>query len=121
MEGTPRRLGRAARAATCAAAVVWAAAAFAVPAWAAEPVAITAAEWRPDRSILQIEGTATKPDEVVLVRDAGTRALLGSAAVRADGKWMLKIRDPSAVPTRARAELGKQCVECDVTGPAMAR
>lgn len=121
MERTSERPRKAIRFAAFVAVAVCAAGAWVLPVRAAEAVAITAAEWRPERSILQIEGTAVKPDEVVLVRDAATRALLGSAAVRADGKWVLRIRDPSAVPARARAELGRQGVECDVTGPAVAR
>ncbi len=95
--------------------------AAAATAAAAADVAITGAAWKPESSVLRIEGTAARPDSVVLVRDADTRALLGSAAVRADGKWMLKIRNPSAVPARTLAQVGSECVECDVTGPAMAR
>lgn len=93
----------------------------AASAWASGAVVVTAAQWRPESSVLRIEGTCTKPDAVVLVRDAESRALLGSAAVRSDGKWMLKLRDPAAVPSRARVELGSLGVECDVTGPAMAQ
>ena len=92
-----------------------------LPAAAGGAVAFTAADWKPERAMLRIEGTSTKPDAVVLVRNADTRALLGSAAVRADGKWLLKIRDPSAVPARLIAELGSQCVERDVIGAVAAR
>jgi len=87
----------------------------------AADLAITDAQWKPEKSVLRIEGTSVRPDEVVLVRDADTRALLGSAAVRADGKWVLKIRKPSAVPARMTAELGSQCATCDVTGAVAAR
>jgi hypothetical protein len=89
----------------------------------AADLVITDAQWKPENSVLRIEGTSTHPDEVVLVRDAKSRALLGSAAVRADGKWRLKIRNPSSVPTRMSAELGRECVNCDVTrvGPVAAK
>jgi ribosomal protein L15E len=117
MDTWKERRGKLIRRLTAAAAIAWAAGS----AWASGAVVVTAAQWRPESSVLRIEGTSTKPDAVILVRDAHTRALLGSAAVRADGKWMLKIRDPAAVPARARVELGSQCVECDVTGPAVAQ
>ena len=81
---------------------------------AGETLEVTAAEWRSDRSQLRLEGVARNPDSVVMVRDADTMALLGSAAVRADGKWMLKIRNPKTVPCRARAEADGKIFECDV-------
>jgi len=118
MTGNP---GRTFRALARACAGLCLAVALALPAWAGAPFAITSADWQPDKSTLRVEGTAGKPDDVVLVRDAKTRALLGSAAVRADGKWVLKLRSPTAVPVRTLAELGAKCVECDVTGPLAAR
>ncbi|MEW6488103.1 MAG: hypothetical protein AB1578_09330 [Thermodesulfobacteriota bacterium] len=117
MDGWQGRPGRVLRRLAAAAALSCAAAS----AWASGAIVVTAAQWRPENSVLRIEGTCTKPDAVILVRDAESRALLGSAAVRADGKWMLKLRDPGAVPSRARVELGSLGVECDVTGPAMAQ
>ena len=78
--------------------------------------AMTDANWKPENLLFQVEGTARQPGSVVLVRDAATQALLGSAAVRADGKWMLKIRSPTSVPPRVRAELGSKCVDCAVEG-----
>ena len=78
--------------------------------------ALTEANWKPDNLVFYVEGKARQPDSVVLVRDAYTRALLGSAAVRADGKWVLKIRNPKSVPPRILAELGSKRVECAVEG-----
>ena len=92
-----------------------------LPAAAGGAVAVTAANWKPESSVLRIEGTSTKPNAVILLRNADTRALLGSAAVRADGKWLLKLRDPSAVPARLSAAIGSQCVECDVIGAVASR
>lgn len=92
-----------------------------LPAAAGETVAVTAANWKLESSMLRIEGTSTRPDAVILVRNADTGALLGSAAVRADGKWLLKLRDPAVVPARLSAELGSQCVECDVIGAMASR
>ena len=82
----------------------------------ASEFAVTEAIWKPENLLLRLEGTARQPGSVVLVRDASTLALLGSAAVRADGKWMLKIRSPANVPSRARVEAGSKCVECTVEG-----
>ena len=73
--------------------------------------AVTEADWKSESLVLYVEGTARPPDSVVLVRDAGTHALLGSAAVRADGKWALKIRSPKCVPLRVRAQLGSRSLE----------
>jgi len=78
--------------------------------------AVTEANWKPENLVLLVEGTARQRDSVILVRNAVTNALLGSAAVRADGKWMLKIRSPTSVPPRVRAELGSKCVDCAVEG-----
>ncbi len=121
MERIIGRPGQTFRALARACAGLCVAVAVALPAWAGEPFAITSADWQPDKATLRIEGTAGKPDDVVLVRDAKTKALLGSAAVRADGKWLLKLRSPAAVPARTMAELGANCVECDVSGPLAAR
>lgn len=79
-----------------------------------EKLAITAATWKAEKAELKVEGVSRHVDDVVLVRDAATRKLLGSAAVRRDGKWVLKIRDPESVPAKMRAELGGKCVECVV-------
>ena len=82
---------------------------------------IDSAEWRAERKILLIEGTAATPDSTVLVRDVKTRALLGAAAVRADGKWLLKIRRPKTVPERMSAECDGDVRECPVSGLIAAR
>ena len=87
---------------------------WAPAATAGDAVQITTAEWKPETSQLKIEGTAQNRDGVVLVRDATTMAFLGSAAVRADGKWALKIREPRSVPCRTKAEIDGRAVECDV-------
>jgi hypothetical protein len=91
----------------------------------ADAVRITTAEWKPETSQLKIEGMAEHRDGIVLVRDATTKAFLGSAAVRADGKWALKIREPKSVPCRTRAEIDGQSAECDIenapTGPTARR
>lgn len=71
---------------------------------AAGGLEISAARWRPARAELRIEGHAAKAGDEVLVRDADTHALLGCAAVRADGVWMLKLRNPKRVPARMSAE-----------------
>ncbi|MBI5014306.1 MAG: hypothetical protein HZB55_02295 [Deltaproteobacteria bacterium] len=95
--------------------------------WAASPaaaapekLAITSAVYKAERSELRIEGRCKHVDSIVLVRDATTKKLIGSAAVRADGVWMLKIRDPNFVPTRTRAECDGARAECAVETLAVA-
>lgn len=82
--------------------------------FASERLAITGAIWKPDRSELRIEGYSERVDDVVLLRDAETKKLLGSAAVRGDGKWMLKVLHPTSVPTRLAVTCGKETKECAV-------
>jgi hypothetical protein len=83
--------------------------------------AVTGANWKPETLMLLVEGMAGHPGSVVLVRDADTHTLLGSAAVRGDGKWVLKIRNPANVPLRAEVEVGSKCLECDIEGAASAQ
>jgi hypothetical protein len=122
MDRTPNRMGRGvAGGLLSGVAALLLLATSVLPAAAGGTVAVTSADWKPERAVLRIEGTSTKPDAVILVKDADSRALLGSAAVRADGKWLLKIRKPDAVPARLMAVLGSQYVECDVIGSVAAR
>jgi hypothetical protein len=81
---------------------------------AADRFQIQSAQWRVARSELKIEGWAAKPGNAVLVRDAETRALLGCAAVRADGKWVLKIRNPKKIPAKVGAECDEGSKQCRV-------
>lgn len=71
---------------------------------AADRIEIRAARYRPARSELRIEGVAAEGSGEVLIRDADSKALLGCAAVRSDGVWMLKLRKPRHVPARLSAE-----------------
>jgi hypothetical protein len=87
---------------------------------ASEKLAITSAVWKAEKAELRIEGRSQHVDAVVLVRDANTKKLIGSAAVRADGKWMLKIRDPNFVPNRTRADCEGAGDECAVQTVAAA-
>jgi hypothetical protein len=87
---------------------------------ASEKLAITSAVWKAEKAELRIEGLSKHVDAVVLVRDADSRKLIGSAAVRADGKWMLKIRNPNFVPSRTRADCEGAGDECAVTTVAAA-
>jgi murein endopeptidase len=75
---------------------------------------VSAVSWKAEKAELKVEGFAKKPDSLVMVRDADTKALLGCAAVRADGKWMLKLRNPKTVPARMRVECDEGVRECDV-------
>jgi hypothetical protein len=81
---------------------------------AGERLEIAHATWARQKSELRIEGFSSRIDEVVLLRDADTRSLLGSAAVRRDGKWLLRIRNPKAVPSRLQAACGTELRECVV-------
>jgi hypothetical protein len=85
---------------------------------AGERLEIALATWTWQKSELRIEGFSSRVDEVVLLRDADTRSLLGSAAVRGDGKWLLRIRNPRAVPSRLQATCGKELRECVVESVA---
>lgn len=75
-----------------------------VGALAAGGLEIRTARWRPARAELRIEGRAATAGDEVLVRDADTHALLGCAAVRADGVWVLRLRNPKRIPARMSAE-----------------
>ena len=86
---------------------------------AAPKVQVSSAVWKADRNELRIEGSAVEPDEVVLVRDADTKAFVGSAAVRGDGKWMLKVRNPKSVPAKLRVECLGTTAECPVECPTL--
>jgi murein endopeptidase len=79
-----------------------------------KPFQISTVSWKAEKRELKVEGFAKKPDSLVMVRDADTKALLGCAAVRADGKWMLKLRNPKNVPARMRVECDEGVKECDV-------
>lgn len=87
---------------------------------ASERLAITSAVYKAEKSELRIEGRSKYVDSVVLVRDAATKKLIGSAAVRGDGVWMLKIRDPNYVPKKTRAECDGAGAECAVQTVAQA-
>jgi hypothetical protein len=83
---------------------------------AGEQFEISVVSWKAEKLELKVAGFAEKPDSLVMVRDADTQALLGCAAVRADGKWMLKLRNPKKVPTRMRFESDEGVQERDVVG-----
>lgn len=72
----------------------------------ADRLDIQKAELRSGGKVLVVEGTADQPGEVVLVKDAESRQLLGGAVVRNDGKWLLKIRNPGCRPAEALAVCG---------------
>ncbi len=86
----------------------------AIPAFAGGNLHVIQATWKVDRSELKIEGTSDKIDDVVLLRDPETRTFLGSAAVRRDGRWLLKIRNPDRVPSRLTVVCGRDSTECAV-------
>ncbi len=84
------------------------------PAFSGGKLLVTQATWKAERSELLIEGTSDKVDDVVLLRDAATKAFVGSAAVRRDGKWLLKVKHPNSVPARLTVVCGKDSKECTV-------
>ncbi|GAB4273319.1 MAG: hypothetical protein Kow0092_28660 [Deferrisomatales bacterium] len=75
---------------------------------------ITKAEWRADRRELRVDGKGPA-GTVVSVRNADTGAKLGSALVDPYGKWRLKVKKPSPVPSRVQAICDGAFEEREVT------
>jgi len=74
---------------------------------------MTKAEWRSDKSELKVDGKGHAGAKVV-VKNAGTKAILGTANVDGDGKWRFRLKNPAGVPRRVRAECNGQFLERDV-------
>ena len=85
-----------------------------VAASSSEKLSIVSATWKAQECELRVEGVSLYVGGAVFVRDEATKKLLGSAAVRADGKWVLKVRQPAVVPSRMRAEVGGAFAKSEV-------
>lgn len=73
---------------------------------------VTKAEWKPEKTELKVEGTAEVAAKVV-VYDADTDELLGSATAAPDGKWKFKLKNAGQVPCRVSAESKEQALSCN--------
>jgi hypothetical protein len=74
---------------------------------------MTKAEWRSGKSELKVDGKGDVGTEIV-VMNAGTQAILGTASVDPRGKWKFRLKNPAGVPCRVRAEFDGQFLERDI-------
>jgi hypothetical protein len=74
---------------------------------------VTKAEWKTEKTELKVEGTAEVAAKVV-VYDADTDELLGSAKAAPDGRWRFKLKNPGQVPCRVTAESEGEFLEKNV-------
>lgn len=77
---------------------------------------ITNAEWKQDRSLLQLEGKNAVGKGFVRISDASHDRLIGSATADKNGMWKLMTVMSVPVPCRVQAESGFMAAERDVTG-----
>ena len=74
------------------------------------PLELTEAKWEADDSELKVKGRGNT-GSVVMISNAGTGAILGSATVNSDGKWKFKLENPSAVPCLVKVASEGQFME----------
>ena len=75
---------------------------------------ISAASWSPGKIRLKVSGQYWGKRQYVIVSNTLTGDVLGTVQSNKKGEWTLKVKNPSSVPCRVRAESGENFAEKDV-------
>jgi len=77
---------------------------------------IKKALWENDDGQLKIKGRYNRPGADIIIRNAKTNVLLGTATVRKSRKWKLKALIVDTVPCRIEAQAGDEIQQKEVEG-----